>query len=150
MKISYAELEKLNARFDLSAAESATAISRAGRPFLPFSVQAVDDRRLNRTPPRNAPYGGSDADLQLRPAPGDINQDYQKRCGQKGFLESTEGDADDDVDDQVSRAKNHLEAYQDENDSTPKHERLRKASVLLGKAADRLQPKSGSQHLKMR
>ncbi len=86
MKISYSELEEINKALGVSAASSATAISRAGRPFLPFSVQAVDDRRLNRSPAGNKPYSGDpDYKAQKRGPVGNPENDPQKRGGQKGF-----------------------------------------------------------------
>ena len=145
VKVNYVELEKMNAQLGISPSESAEAIGRRRRGD--FIVHAVDDLRRNRVPPRNAGYSGSDADLQLRPVPGNIDEQYQERGGQKNFLEGAD---DDDVDAMVDRARNHIEASSDGDDHVPRHERLRKASALLSKAADRLQPKAGSQHLRMK
>jgi hypothetical protein len=53
--------------------------------------------------------------------------------------------------DQVARAKNHIEAFEDESDEMPKHERLSRAADLLRSAAETMRPRGeGSQHLARR
>lgn len=134
MRINYHQLEKLNAQFGVSAAESATAISRLPLPFLPFSIHAADDRRLNRTPAINKPPT--------------LNPDLKAQERDGRLQTFADDNAEMSADDCVNAALDLVSEHGDDPDGADHLDRA--AKHLNRAAAIRRDKKSGGQHLKMR
>jgi hypothetical protein len=126
IKIGYAQLEKMNSVFRISAADAADAATRLRANIDPIahSVAMAAGEKSLAPKPRSTfrPTEGTSGDFEDVPADG----------------------LSTDADKQVARAHGHLDAFDDPHDDMAKHERLSRAADCLTAAAESM--KAGSQH----
>jgi hypothetical protein len=142
IKIGYAQLEKMNNIFRISADDAAAAAARFRAGIDPISHSVAMAAGLAPLP-RNVvrPTEGTSDESEDRPADG-------VGPGSKPYPGAKQPSTDPDK--LVARAHSHLNAYGDPDDDLPKHERLSRAAALLKSAAESMKPKAGSQHSRMR
>jgi hypothetical protein len=147
IRINSETLSNLNKAFRISAEESTAAAARfrAGIDPIQHSHGMVAEKARFAPAPRDA-TGRLDSDASGQPFP-----DGPSRGPTKPFPGERDSSPFLEAGDQVARAKNHIEAFEDESDEMPKHERLSRAADLLRSAAETMRPRGeGSQHLARR
>jgi hypothetical protein len=117
IKIGYAQLEKMNSVFRISADDAAAAAARFRAGIDPISHSVAMAAGLAPLP-RNVvrPTEGTSDESEDGPADG-------VGPGSKPYPAANQPSAD--ADRLVARARGHLDAYDDPDDDLPKHEPCR-------------------------